>query len=100
MRGGLARAAPLLRRLRYEVFPAASTEESVLEWVSTDLTVTVTASPAQGLEPTLDLTERLAGRGYRAVPHLSARLVRGGAHLDEIGARLAAGGGGGGCVPG
>src|SRR5580692_6168595 len=92
MRGGLARAARLLRRPRYEVFPAASTEESVLEWVPTDLTVTVTASPAKGLEPTLALTERLAGHGYRAVPHLSARLVRDPAHLAGIVARLTAAG--------
>jgi methylenetetrahydrofolate reductase (NADPH) len=92
MRGGLARAAPLLQRPRYEVFPAASTEESVLEWVPSDLTVTVTASPDKGLEPTLDLTERLAGRGYRVVPHLSARLVRDDAHLDEIVTRLTAAG--------
>jgi methylenetetrahydrofolate reductase (NADPH) len=90
MRGGLGRAAPLLERPRYEVFPAASTEESVLEWVPTDLTVTVTASPTRGLEPTLDLTERLAGRGYRVVPHLSARLVRDDVHLAEIVSRLRA----------
>jgi methylenetetrahydrofolate reductase (NADPH) len=88
MRGGLARVAPLLRRPRYEVLPAASTEESVLEWVPRELTVTVTASPAKGLDPTLDLTERLAGRGYRVVPHVSARLVRDDAHLAEIVARL------------
>jgi len=90
MRGGLARVAPLLERPRYEVFPAASTEESVLEWVPPELTVTVTASPSKGLEPTLDLTARLAGRGYRVVPHLSARLVRDDAHLHEIVARLTA----------
>ena len=90
MRGGLARAAPLLRHPRYEVFPAASTEDSVLEWVPSDITVTVTASPAKGLGPTLDLTERLAGRGYRVVPHLSARLVRDDAHLADIVARLTA----------
>src|SRR5260370_9597938 len=90
MRGGLARAAPLLQHPRYEVFPAASTEESVLEWVPSDITVTVTASPAKGLDPTLDLAERLAGRGYRVVPHLSARLVRDDAHLGDIVARLTA----------
>jgi len=90
MPGGLARAAPLLERPRYEVFPAAPTEEAVLEWVPTDLTVTVTASPSRGLDPTLDLTERLAGRGYRVVPHLSARLVRDDAHLADIVARLTA----------
>lgn len=88
IRGGLARVAPLLQRPRYEVFPATRTEETVLEWMPTDLTVTVTASPAKGLDPTLDLTERLAGHGYRVVPHLSARLVRDDAHLADIVARL------------
>ncbi len=92
IRGGLARVAPLLERPRYEVFPAKSTEETVLEWVPTDLTVTVTASPAKGLDPTLDLTERLIARGYRVVPHLSARLVRDDAHLTDIVARLTAAG--------
>ena len=90
--GGLARAAPLLRHPRYEVFPAASAEDAVLEWVPLDITVTVTASPAKGLDPTLDLTERLTCRGYRVVPHLSARLVRDDAHLADIVARLTAAG--------
>jgi methylenetetrahydrofolate reductase (NADPH) len=92
IRGGLARVAPLLQRPRYEVFPAKTTEETVLEWVPTDLTVTVTASPARGLDPTLDLTERLTARGYRVVPHVSARLVRDDAHLADIVARLTASG--------
>src|SRR5260370_11096506 len=90
MRGGLARAAPLRQPPGYEVFPAARTEESVLEWVPSDIPVTVPASPAKGLDPTLDLAERLAGRGYRVVPHLSARLVRDDAHLGDIVARLTA----------
>ena len=89
-RGGLARAAGLLQSPRYEVFPSAKIEESVLDWVPRDVTVTVTASPAKGLEPTLDLTERLAGHGYHVVPHLSARLVRDEQHLADIVARLAA----------
>ncbi len=54
------------------------------------MTVTVTASPARGLDATLDLTERLAARGYRVVPHLSARLVADDAHLADIVARLLA----------
>ena len=58
----------------------------------TDLTVTVTASPAKGLDPTLELTERLTARGYRVVPHVSARLVRDDAHLADIVARLTASG--------
>jgi methylenetetrahydrofolate reductase (NADPH) len=91
-RGGLARVAPLLRAPRYEVFPGAGTEQAILEWVPRELTVTVTASPARGLEPTLDLATSLAGHGYTAVPHVTARLVRDGAHLADIVARLTAAG--------
>ena len=88
IRSGLARAAPLLRSPRYEVLPAPRTEQAVLDWVPAELTVTVTASPAKGLEETIALAERLAGHGYHVVPHLSARLVRDDAHLAEIVARL------------
>ena len=91
-RGGLARVAPLLRAPRYEVFPGAGTEQAILEWVPRELTVTVTASPARGLEPTLDLATSLAGHGYTAVPHVTARLVRDNAHLADIVARLTAAG--------
>jgi len=91
-RGGLGRVAPLLRSPRYEVFPAASTEQAVLDWVPRELTVTVTASPARGLEPTLALATALAGHGYTAVPHVTARLVRDDAHLADIVARLTAAG--------
>jgi len=86
----LAGVVPLLKNARLEVFPAGGVEDAVAEWVPPELTVTVTASPAKGLGATLDLTERLAGRGYRVVPHVSARLVADGAHLAEIVARLTA----------
>jgi len=87
---GLARVAPLLAHPRYEVFPSASIEAAVAECVPRDVTMTVTASPARGLDATIDLTERLAARGYRVVPHLSARLVRDDAHLAGIVERLTA----------
>ncbi len=64
----------------------------MLEFVPREVTVTVTASPTKGLEPTLDLTERLIGHGYRAVPHVPARLVRDPAHFAEVVARLVAAG--------
>ena len=54
--------------------------------------VSVTASPRRGLEATVDLAIHLEGRGYRAIPHLAARMVRDRAHLREITARLADGG--------
>ncbi len=91
-RRGLARVAPLLRHPRYEVLPSPGIEETVLEWVPREVTLTVTASPARGLDATLDLTARLAARGYQVVPHLSARLVRDDAHLAHIVERLAASG--------
>ena len=73
----------LLRDPRYEVFPAKGTEQAVLEWVARD-DLTVTASPVKGLDATIDLTERLAARGYRVVPHLAARSVTGDEHLADI----------------
>ncbi len=88
--GGLARVAPLLESPRFEVFPAGHIEDAVTEWLPPETTVTVTASPAKGLDATLDLTERLAARRYRVVPHLSARLVVDDAHLADVVARLTA----------
>src|SRR5213082_1461888 len=50
--------------------------------------VTVTCSATRGVEPTIDLTERLAATGYTAMPHVAAHSVRDRAHLQEIVARL------------
>ncbi|MFJ9743391.1 5,10-methylenetetrahydrofolate reductase [Streptomyces sp. NPDC101166] len=78
----------LLGTVRYEVLPARATEEKVLAHVPRDVVVTVTASPVKGLEPTLDLTGRLAAHGYRVVPHVPARLLRDDRHLKEVVDRL------------
>ena len=55
-------------------------------------TVSVTASPAKGIEATVALCEQLQAGGFRAVPHLSARMIRDRAHLREILTRLLDGG--------
>jgi methylenetetrahydrofolate reductase (NADPH) len=47
-------------------------------------TVSVTASPAKGIEATVALCEQLQAVGFRAVPHLSARMVRDRAHLVDL----------------
>ncbi len=88
--GGLGRVLPLLADPRYEVFPAGRIEETVAASLPPGATVTVTASPAKGLAATIALTERLAARGYRVVPHLSARLLRDDGHLREVTERLLA----------
>jgi methylenetetrahydrofolate reductase (NADPH) len=77
-----------LRRPRFEILPLHGIEEEVREHVGTEVTLTVTASPRMGIEPTIALAERLAGAGYAVVPHLSARLMRDRAHLQEIVERL------------
>jgi methylenetetrahydrofolate reductase (NADPH) len=80
----------MLASPRYEVFPGKGTEQAVVDWLPAGATVTVTASPARGLDATVDLAERLAGRGYRVVPHLAARSVVDDAHLAGLVARLTA----------
>ncbi|MDX3797896.1 5,10-methylenetetrahydrofolate reductase [Streptomyces sp. AK04-3B] len=85
--GGSGLAA-LLDGVRYEVLPARSTEDKVLAHVPRRIAVTVTASPVRGLEPTVDLAVRLAGHGYRVVPHVPARLLRDDAHLKDVANRL------------
>ncbi|MFC5993579.1 methylenetetrahydrofolate reductase [Pseudonocardia hispaniensis] len=79
----------LLRVPRYEVIPTPAIAQAILEATEPgEVTITVTASPVKGLEPTLALTERLAGHGYRVVPHLPARLVVDEVHLKDVVARL------------
>jgi len=80
----------LLAHPRYEVIPLAGAEEAVLEHVPTEVKVTVTTSPKKGLEPTLELAERVARHGYDVVPHLAARHVRDKAHLGELVERMRA----------
>jgi methylenetetrahydrofolate reductase (NADPH) len=82
----------LVRAARYEVLPTVSVEEQVLEHVPADRALTVTASPAKGLEATFELAERLAKQGYSVVPHLAARMVRDRTELVEICDRLTSAG--------
>jgi methylenetetrahydrofolate reductase (NADPH) len=84
--------AEFLRHPRFEILPFDGIEDEVLGHIGTDVTVTVTASPRKGLDPTLELSERLLRAGYRVVPHLSARLVRDRGQLDEMLDRLLAAG--------
>jgi methylenetetrahydrofolate reductase (NADPH) len=86
--GRVTTVAEAVARPRYEVIPLDGVEEAVLEHVPAEVTVTITTSPAKGLEPTLALSERLAGHGYAVVPHLAARHVRDQGHLAELVERL------------
>src|SRR5437773_524930 len=52
-------------------------------------TVSVTASPGRTIEATVELAVELEATGLRAIPHLSARMIRDRAHLAAIMDRLA-----------
>jgi methylenetetrahydrofolate reductase (NADPH) len=82
------RLAEFLRHPGYEVIPLAGVEESVVEHVPRNISLTVTASPGKGMPATVDLAERLAAHGFDVSPHLSARLIRDGSELAGILDRL------------
>jgi methylenetetrahydrofolate reductase (NADH) len=86
--GGALRAA--LERPRYEILPLNGITDDVLAHVPPAVKITVTASPKKGLEPTIRVVEALASRGYKAVPHIAARLIRDREHLAEVLLRLQA----------
>jgi methylenetetrahydrofolate reductase (NADPH) len=75
---------------RYEILPLEGVADEVLELLPSEMKLTVTASPSKGLDATLDLAERLSGAGYAVTPHVSARLVRDGRHLEDLVHRLRA----------
>lgn len=81
-----------LRAARFELIPMKGVRAQ-LRHLPPAATVTVTASPTRGLEPTLELSREIAAAGHRVVPHIAARQVRDRTHLagildalDELGA--------------
>lgn len=90
----------MLESARFEVLPTATIEQKVVDALPAGSTVTVTASPSQGIEGTMALTERLLGHGFDAVPHIAARMVSGRSELTEIVDRLRSAGVGTIFVPG
>ena len=79
--------ATLLDRPRFELVPLRGAEEEAAH-LPPGATATVTCSPRRGVDQTVALAERLAERGFRAVPHLAARTIRGRSHLEELTDRL------------
>lgn len=79
--------ASVLSHPTYEVIPIKGVDEAVAE-LPRDVRLTVTASPAHGVDRTVEVAGRLSGMGFRVVPHLSARLVEDRDHVAKIVARL------------
>jgi len=80
------RAAALASALRAPTFELVPLKNALAQaaFLPTGATVSVTASPAKGIEATVGLCEALQARGFRAVPHLSARMIRDQAHLSDL----------------
>jgi len=76
-----------VREAYMEIFPTDSIEEK-LEVLEPGSYVAVTCSPSKGVDETLDMSERLAKRDFKVVPHIAAKMVRNKAQLGEILARL------------
>ena len=84
-RSGVAAA---LDHITYELIPLKNVHDQAA-FLPAGATVSVTASPAKGIEATVELAATLEASGLRAIPHLSARMVRDRAHLRELLTRLA-----------
>ena len=71
----------------FELIPLKNVREQAAA-LPRGATISVTASPGKGIEATTDLAIELEASGLRAIPHLSARMIRDRAHLSGLLARL------------
>jgi methylenetetrahydrofolate reductase (NADPH) len=71
----------------FEVIPLKNIHEQAT-FLPDGATVSVTASPAKGIEATVELAIDLERRGLRSIPHLSAKMIRNRGHLAELLGRL------------
>ena len=79
---------PAPQQAQFEVIPLPGVLERVLEHLDPGTRVTVTASPAQGLDATIGTAIALARAGRIAVPHLAGRMVPGARELEALLDRL------------
>ena len=84
---GTETLAELLANPVLEVFPSSGIEERVAQ-LPECARLSVTCSPAKGVDTTVALSASLCREGFTVVPHISARLVNDHPHLDAICRRL------------
>ena len=73
----------LFLRPEFELLPLRSSIDQI-DFLPEAATVTITASPARGIEAALGYATELAQRGFDVVPHIAARSVGDQAHLAEV----------------
>lgn len=84
-----ARPAAADRAPQFEVIPLPGIVDTVTRTLPAGTRITVTASPAQGLDATLEVAGELARSGFETIPHLAARMLRGAGEAAERAAQLA-----------
>jgi methylenetetrahydrofolate reductase (NADPH) len=84
---GRAAVRALLAAPRFELLPLSNVDVQAA-FLPPGATVSVTASPAKGIEATVGVAGRLAARGFDVIAHLSARMIRDRAHLRVLLGRL------------
>ena len=77
----------LLDAPKFELIPLKNVREQAA-FLPAGASVSVTASPAKGVEATVELSEQLKAQGFEVVVHLSARMIRDRTHLAELLARI------------
>ncbi len=77
----------VLESPKFEVIPLKNVHDQAA-FLPHGATVSVTASPARGIEATVELAIELEARGFRSIPHLSARMIRDRRHLAGLLGRL------------
>ena len=85
--GEAAALARVLEDPTFELIPLKNVREQAAA-LPRGAEVSVTASPAKGIEATVELAIELEASGLRAIPHLSARMIRDRAHLATLLSRL------------
>lgn len=73
---------------KFELIPLKNVDSEV-PLLPSGASVSVTASPAKGIEATIEVSARLQVRGFRVTPHLAAHGIRDRAHLREVLQRVA-----------
>ena len=82
-----AALARVLADPTFELIPLKNVHEQAAA-IPRERTVSVTASPGKTIEATVDLAIELEQAGLRAIPHLSARMIRDRVHLAALLDRL------------
>ena len=73
----------LVAGARYELIPLKSVDAQIGH-LPPGCSVSITCSPAKGLEATLELTSKVLDAGHVAVPHFSARLTEDRTHVRRL----------------